>query len=413
MYFLKKIGLSDDIRAFADLAAKFSEVMFALPSDRLDAACDRYLKTSAKDGTRDRRSNPQSKSKKKRKPVEKALTPDTPIPKDGKEFKAFLDVKENKTSLQSLIGETLIENAPPNKVVVVSGAFEVPLEVRAPRLSEQERRELRCDHEEADNRMVISILSSSCKTVIVESNDPDVFIISPANYHHFKTKDKTVYMKRGQNDYLNITTNAEALLSKGFDLTSLPLFHALCGCDMSSYPYGIGKATAWKAYTVYHGLLDGIDCANPTEEDYAKAEAFMCRMYGDPHNDKLYKMRMRTLLSTSKAEDDPPTSNAAHHHISRSFCQAARHQYAHMNTHSTLPTPITSGGFYLNDSGELTPIMMSNDPMPNVLEEAITCNCEGSCETRRSSCYKTGMKCTVLCHKKLKYSHEKCENILG
>ena len=72
----------------------------------------------------------KSKSTKKRKPVEKALTPDTPIPKDGKEFKAFLDVKENKTSLQSLIGETLIENAPPNKVVVVSGAFEDSLEVR-------------------------------------------------------------------------------------------------------------------------------------------------------------------------------------------------------------------------------------------------------------------------------------------
>ena len=102
-------------------------------------------------------------------------------------------------------------------------------------------------------------------------------------------------------------------------------------------------------------------------------------MWVDPHNDELGSIRVRTLLLSTKPEDNPPTSNAAFFHICRAFLQASRWQYAYLNDHSSLTSPVGSGGFFKQQSGELAPVMMTLDPMPDMVEEVITCNCEGTC----------------------------------
>ena len=66
-------------------------------------------------------------------------------------------MNENKQHLQLLLGNALIENAPPDKTIVVSGAFEDPAEVRSNKLSARELEELTCDHEEADTRIVLHV----------------------------------------------------------------------------------------------------------------------------------------------------------------------------------------------------------------------------------------------------------------
>ena len=95
--------------------------------------------------------------------------------------------------------------------------------------------------------MVISILHSIIWTVVVDCKDTDVFIILLVKYLRFKTQYKTL-MQKNNNDFININSIAEALQSKGIKLVSLALLHALSGCDTVSYPYGIGRTTAWNIY---------------------------------------------------------------------------------------------------------------------------------------------------------------------
>ena len=50
------------------------------------------------------------------------------------------------------------------------------------------------------------------------------------------------------------------------------------------------------------------------------------------------------------------------------------------------------------------------EPMPAVIDDAITCNCMGKCDTRRCPCKAKPTKCSLLCHKKQKYDHTNCLN---
>ena len=77
----------------------------------------------------------------------------------------------------------------------------------------------------------------------------------------------------------------------------------------------------------------------------------MCRMYGDTQNTSLDKIRVRSLLSSTKPVDNPPTGNATHCHIRRAFYQTPRWQYAHLNSHSELVSPEGSGDFEVEGSG--------------------------------------------------------------
>ena len=55
-------------------------------------------------------------------------------------------------------------------------------------------------------------------------------------------------------------------------------------------------------------------------------------------------------------------------------------------------------------------ILMTLDPMSSTIEQVISCNCMGKCETKRCPCKSKQTKCTLLCHKKQKYDHSNCLN---
>ena len=135
-------------------------------------------------------------------------------------------------------------------------------------------------------------------------------------------------------------------------------------------------------------------------------------MYKDPLCDTTDKLRIRTLLSSNKPEDNPPTSNALYFHLCRAFFQSARLLYSYIGDHSTLPSPIDSKGFFMNESNEICPALMTLHPMSDTIEDNITCNCTTDCTKGYCKCRKRGVVCTQLCHKKLKYSQENCRNLL-
>ena len=118
---------------------------------------------------------------------------------------------------------------------------------------------------------------------------------------------------------------------------------------------------------------------NPSDEDFKSVEKFLCRLY-NAKEDTLNKVRMRSLLLVSKAEENPPTSNSGYYHICRSSCQAGKWIYAFMPTHMNfLPSAVASGDFVFTEDGSLRPIMSTLEP---VLDEAIggvSCNYKLEC----------------------------------
>ena len=143
MHFVHKKHITDDIMTFLDFAERMCEDLLQLPCARLDLDGDYYEQTSTKDSTGKRRAA-QSATCKKQKTVPKAITPDTPFPRGDKEFKNYLSLKENSTSLHNLIGETLMKKAPHSKTVVASGVFKSRTEVQASGLSRDRITELEC-----------------------------------------------------------------------------------------------------------------------------------------------------------------------------------------------------------------------------------------------------------------------------
>ena len=85
--------------------------------------------------------------------MEKAISPELELPED---FHAFLSIAANKIALKQLLGEDLIAHAPENKTIVVSGAFQDPLDIRSSVLT-LDLTGLVSDHSKADTRIILII----------------------------------------------------------------------------------------------------------------------------------------------------------------------------------------------------------------------------------------------------------------
>ena len=70
----------------------------------------------------------------------------------------------------------------------------------------------------------------------------------------------------------DIGATVRGLHDAGLSPDSLPLLHALTGCDSNSYLYGIGKSTAWTVFKEFHHLIDGINSRYPSASDYERTE---------------------------------------------------------------------------------------------------------------------------------------------
>ena len=102
------------------------------------------------------------------------ISAEVPLPQ-GDDFKTFLGISESKIGLELLLGKALIQNAPHDKTIIVSGAFEDPLDVRS--LSpNHDIQALSSDHVETDTHMVLSVIQSHAIHIIVESQDTDLLL---------------------------------------------------------------------------------------------------------------------------------------------------------------------------------------------------------------------------------------------
>ena len=306
-------------------------------------------------------------------------------------------MKENKTELQQLIAGELLAQAPADKLIVAAGVFEDEKEVHC---SQQtvDTRDLGANHEEADTRIVLHCIHSQSDFVLIAARDTDIIVILCAHQHRFSNK--SVYVTMGNKQYLNIGTLATKLGPQICD--SLLLFHSLTGCDTVSFFYGIGKPTAMKTLQENPDMLQGIShLPQLNDEMLTKMEHFVCKLYGSKTFHKTDRLRETMLLSSSKPELMPPTSDSLKFHMQRAFYQSKIWQCANI-TLPNIPTPTSPGAGWSAKEGKLQPLLMTKDPIPKAIREIIACqSCSTGCNSMRCKCVKERLHCTRLCHKKL------------
>ena len=150
-------------------------------------------------------------------------------------------------------------------------------------------------------------------------------------------------------------------------------------------------------FHMFQDLLDGINCENPTEEDMAKLEMFICRLYKDRVASSLNTVRVRTFLTCNKPEEMPPTSNSAKYHILRTLSQAFVWRNAHVPYLEEESAELISKCFHLEDN-KLVPIMTDQPALSDKVIKLVLCNCKTGCRNKTCVCRRVPINCFILCH---------------
>ena len=140
--------------------------------------------------------------------------------------------------------------------------------------------------------------------------------------------------------------------------SSLLAFHAVPGCDTTSYIANQTKRSSWKIYKEHHGLLKNLGIGELTDDTIQYSETFVCRIYNVHRTDSIDAARDLLLSKTGKPEAMATTSDALRFHLKRVHYQSMIWRNAHCPT-PELPAP-SAMGWRLVDS-ELQPVLMTRE----------------------------------------------------
>ena len=273
-----------------------------------------------------------------------------------------------KSDLARFLSEHIIVNAPPDKVVVVAGGFlderEVQSSERAIDLSA-----LRATHEEADTRLIVHCVNSSLNNIVVSARDTDVLLLLVAHAPHINCPN--LYMMSGtakKQKYFNIRAIHENLLAGS--VSALLPFHALTGCDTTSFICNHSKKSAWNVFLKHHTLLSSLVEGELSKEKVKEVEEFVFKMYKLDSIGSVDEARAILFSKKGKPEALPPTSDALSLHVKRVHYQAIVWKQAHcLEPH--LPDPETLGWKKIADN-KLQLLLMTQDPIPKACQEIIS-----------------------------------------
>ena len=155
---------------------------------------------------------------------------------------------------------------------------------------------LKSTHEEADTRLVLHAVHSQFHTVVVSSRHTDVLLLLVSHFQrmqcqHLWKKSGTSKKRR----YIPIDAVFNKLPSGS--ASSLLAFHALIGCDTTSYIANHTKRSPWKIFKEHHGLLKNLGLQS--------SETFVCRIYNVHRTDSIDAARHLFFSKTGKPEAMP------------------------------------------------------------------------------------------------------------
>ena len=170
-------------------------------------------------------------------------------------------------------------------------------------------------------------------------------------------------------------------LPEGSSRAILP-FHALTGCDTTSFFYGQSKQSAYKIFRDNFGLIETLGENELSDDKARNAELFVCKLYGQ-NVLTVDKARMEMYHSCNRPEMLPPTSDALKHHIKRAHYQSLVWKQSNVAT-PELPSATESG--WREQNQKLLPVLMTKSVIPRACTEMIQCSCKKGCRSMRCKC---------------------------
>ncbi|XP_045211013.2 uncharacterized protein LOC123562441 [Mercenaria mercenaria] len=246
-----------------------------------------------------------------------------------------------------------------------------------------------------------AVQSAETDTTVVVGEDTDLLVL--LCYHvdgikhgvYFRSDSRP---KRGKGKRVWDIQKTKQIL--GQDVCSLlPFIHALTECDTTSKVHGIGKASALKVLCTKQNFRDNaLMFINAEIKDDVKKlgeYAMICLFEGGTSESldhlRFQKFARKVSCSTSFVEVHslPPTSSAAAFHSMRVYWQT----HTWMGNENLDPL---EWGWEVSDN-ILSPVKMTLPPAPEYLLKVIRCSCKTGCDSKRCTCRKHGLECSVGC----------------
>ena len=355
---------------------KYADTVFASyisnqlqKADRIDLVWDVYLPDSLKRTTREKRG----------KGTRKRVTSSTVMPENWKDF---LRLDGNKTELFGFLSqETTRHQQNCGKEVYATQGSNVlcsPAELDLTNLAP-------CSQEETDTRLLLHVadaVQKGRKKVAIRTVDTDVLVVAVASFDKIKPEELWITLGTGSSLRCIVVHELIATIDPRW-CSSLPIFHALTGCDTVSAFSGRGKKTAWETWKAFPEVTDAFGelqemPAEVSEKSMSLLERFVVLMY-DRTSDIMEVNEAREQLFAHKAralENIPPTKAALKQHIKRA-CYQANIWYQALVSEPQLLNPSDWG--WPKDPTGWQPLWTTLPEAAKSCHELIHCSCKKGC----------------------------------
>ena len=298
----------------------FLESQMTNNTTRLDAVWDTYHDASLKLQTRARRGETQGQRTR--------VSAKIPIPK-GAEWQKFLRESHNKDDFfQFLSDQLVLETTGARYHLTTKGKLVLsnqPTNVTA--LSP-------CHQEEADTRMLLHLQHAAVQghtKAYLRTVDTDVVVLAIYHFHELGLTELWVGFGSGKT-FKEIPIHHICQQLGSQHCKALLFFHAYTGCDVTSAMSGIGKKTAWNAWTnfpevtqTFIAITQDPTCINLDSLHMRRLERLTVLMYSKTcSSDSVNEARKLMFTHGLKAlERIPPTKHALFQHTKRALLVAA------------------------------------------------------------------------------------------
>ena len=262
-----------------------------------------------------------------------------------------------------------------------------------------------CTHEEADTRMLLHAadgVKQGKQTIVIRTVDTDVIELAVSFVRRLGCESLVVAIGTEKSfRYVDATTIAHVL---GVDkCKTLPVFHALTGCDTTSCFAGRGKRTAWASRNIFSSVTPAL-CAlvdTPSaavlREVLRTIERSVVVLYNRGRSEDDVN-RARQVHSTQKGiyiETVPPTQDALVQHLLRVGYQAGHVWGQVLLKAPHLPNPADFDWTRKGDVPEWEVQWTTLPPAGTTCRAIIKCSCTKGCRGQ-CRCLKANLRCTML-----------------
>ena len=244
-------------------------------------------------------------------------------------------------------------------------------------------------------------INSGMKSVLIKTGDTDVVAILCGQYHRLQQSAK-VWIAFGSGKHQQNIDLGVIFTSFGpKDCVSMPLFHALTGCDTTSAFRTKGKKmcmATWKKNPWFSDVLVEL-ATNPfnqitmDSQEFHEIETFISNLYSSEGTNVNQVRKSMFCHTTQDLRRLPPTRDALLQHCKRVVYQGGIWTQAH--DPQVVPPSPEQFGWHKDASGAWNPVWITIDTIPSATKELTKCACKKVCNSCK--CMKLNMPCTALC----------------